>query len=72
MAKIKVEVQEVTLTGIDRQFSTELKQDIDKVTRGKLFFNDDYPALKLLYRLLDGCFYNQVNGVHFIDRGGSR
>ncbi len=64
---MQVEIQEINIEGIKRDFALELKNEINKATNGKLaFMPDEYPALTKLYALLKGNFDSSVHGVHFI------
>jgi hypothetical protein len=56
------------LTGIEKDYAIKLKNEIIKITDGKLHFNNEYPALKELYELLNGMFETTTSGVNFIQK----
>lgn len=61
---MKAVIEEIDLHRITRRDALELKNEINKATNGNIFFNDDYPRLKELYQILNGCFDSSVVGVH--------
>jgi hypothetical protein len=65
---MKAVIEEIDLHTITRRDALELCNEINKVTGGNLYFNDDYPHLKELYQLLNGCFQSSYNGVHTISK----
>lgn len=64
---MKTKIQKIDLEDIDREEALLLRNEITKATDGKLHFGNDYPALKRLFKLLQGSFENSVSGVHFVD-----
>jgi len=65
---MKAVIEKIDLHTITRRDALELRNEINKATGGSLFFNDDFPHLKELYQLLQGCFDSSYNGVHTINK----
>jgi len=63
---MRARVQEIDLEGIKKRDALELKNEINKATGGNLHFNNEYPQLKRLYKLLNGLFDSSHEGIHFI------
>ena len=63
---MKVEIKEIDLVGIKKGFALELKNEILKATKNELHFSKEYPALRSLFKLIQGSFDSSVNGVHFL------
>lgn len=66
---MRAKINNIDLIDIDKDFAFELKNEILKATKDKMYFTKEYPKLTILYEALNGCFFNQTRGVHFFNNG---
>lgn len=63
---MKLSIEKVTIQDIDRQLAASLRNEIIKLSDGKIGLSTEYPALKELFYLLGGAFEDSKKGVHFL------